>query len=909
MDYCSNCGAKLPEGADFCTVCGAKTVRQAVPVHQMPYQGQVPRQEMGTQQRTGPQYGWGQPPYGTQVAAGMGQQPPKKKNTAAKIVLAVLCVAVLAVAAVILIPKLTGDKETHTTEAAQQTTPAETTEQAADGPADAWMQALAGQLPALRQICSDGAKIAGTLAEATKTVYDVYRSGENAGTALGTYVPELEAQNRALDALQADLAAVKKALEAAPAPAGETGRAVQRQTEALLLQIGSAADDMLALSDFYIRQLELYLDHYGFMNDYEDDDYSNEYLEAFYGAVKGLQDDYRKMDKPALVARIWDMNTDQLTLLAQSLYYFYSGRNEVTLELYNFAELSDYYYTLDNKYNMQALDAMYNAFEMDRGLFSGIFSQTLQAAETACGGGAFDVSAGSASESFHAVYEIAGEVYPNTYAGLDSVVNLTFSTTREKQDVLIETEVVGFTQPQEQKVTLTQQPQYLMIKPPVLIDLPDLSSSRTTTLRLKITDNETGTVLVQESRQLTLYSLYDVFYTTNEFGVTAQFNLLGWMRPESEAVSVIKQTATRYLESLNSSWGILPGYQNGYGVSEEITTKLQVAAVQKAISELGVRYTNDAYSYAAHQHVLTPDQVLAQKSGICIETSLLMASCLQSMTLHPMIVLTPGHCQVAVETWSGSRQYYLIETTDLPYGGITIANNTIDWNGLFVNPADPSDAFWTDYLSGKDGEESFDGSDVFVIDCDLRTLMNLQGLESVQAELDIKAVEFDGGDLPDEEVEHGEPGYVTVSNNNGTFTVMAKDTATYSVFDNSVVISPLGTDDWPLLTVVRYQGTGTASDYLNAWYRANIEGNSRIAAFDGQIYSSEIYGETYYYIFYTETDEDDPSVTLYRTVYVRTLPDGLAVFAATEDVAESDETENVFYEGLGIAMSTFAPAG
>ena len=32
-----------------------------------------------------------------------------------------------------------------------------------------------------------------------------------------------------------------------------------------------------------------------------------------------------------------------------------------------------------------------------------------------------------------------------------------------------------------------------------------------------------------------------------------------------------------------------------------------------------------------------------------------------------MIIITPGHAQVALETWEGSGEYYLLETTKLPF--------------------------------------------------------------------------------------------------------------------------------------------------------------------------------------------------------------------------------------------------
>ena len=76
-------------------------------------------------------------------------------------------------------------------------------------------------------------------------------------------------------------------------------------------------------------------------------------------------------------------------------------------------------------------------------------------------------------------------------------------------DVLVTAEIPGFTQVYEQKVTLSPEMTYLMIKPPILSELPNLSSTKETQLILKVTDCATGDVLAQESKAIKLYSIYD----------------------------------------------------------------------------------------------------------------------------------------------------------------------------------------------------------------------------------------------------------------------------------------------------------------------------------------------------------------------------------------------------------------
>ena len=229
---------------------------------------------------------------------------------------------------------------------------------------------------------------------------------------------------------------------------------------------------------------------------------------------------------------------------------------------------------------------------------------------------------------------------------------------------------------------------------------------------------------MQESKPLKLYSIYDYKNYTDEFGIIQNDNILAWMTPESDGVLAVRRNAIGWLEyNLGASNGILPGYQPSYGYSAEEganITYIEVAAIQSAISAMGVRYNMGPYSLNASQRVLMPDAVLSSQSGICIETAVLMASVLQSANMHAMIVFTPGHAQVAVETWSNSGQYFLIETTTLPFDA---TQNDIS---SVIIPL--SNEEWESYLGQKAQQAQESGGMVYVVDCDLAKDLNIKGL-------------------------------------------------------------------------------------------------------------------------------------------------------------------------------------
>ena len=85
-----------------------------------------------------------------------------------------------------------------------------------------------------------------------------------------------------------------------------------------------------------------------------------------------------------------------------------------------------------------------------------------------------------------------------------------------------------------------------------------------------------------------------------------------------------------------------------------------------------------------------------------------MASVLQSADMHPMIVFTPGHAQVAVESWSGSGQYFLIETTNLPFDASVDDMNTL--TALY------SSEDWAEYLSQSSQKAQQSGGMVYIVD-------------------------------------------------------------------------------------------------------------------------------------------------------------------------------------------------
>lgn len=70
----------------------------------------------------------------------------------------------------------------------------------------------------------------------------------------------------------------------------------------------------------------------------------------------------------------------------------------------------------------------------------------------------------------------------------------------------------------------------------------------------------------------------------------------------------------------------------------------QVAAIYKAIAELGIRYISPPASFEnTGQKVRFPSDILNQRFGTCLDLVLLFAACCEQVGLHPLVLMHEGH--------------------------------------------------------------------------------------------------------------------------------------------------------------------------------------------------------------------------------------------------------------------------
>lgn len=86
------------------------------------------------------------------------------------------------------------------------------------------------------------------------------------------------------------------------------------------------------------------------------------------------------------------------------------------------------------------------------------------------------------------------------------------------------------------------------------------------------------------------------------------------------------------------------GALNGYQDKSRKRAWDQVAAIYRAIAELGIRYINPPASFEnTGQKVSFPAQIVAERFGTCLDLALLFAACCERAGLHPLLLMHEGH--------------------------------------------------------------------------------------------------------------------------------------------------------------------------------------------------------------------------------------------------------------------------
>lgn len=119
-------------------------------------------------------------------------------------------------------------------------------------------------------------------------------------------------------------------------------------------------------------------------------------------------------------------------------------------------------------------------------------------------------------------------------------------------------------------------------------------------------------------------------------------HIASFVVPNNPLLSRIKISAAQFLEKWTGSSQL-----DEYQTQNRNRVRAQVAAIYEALRSEGIVYSAPPVSFEkSGQRIRMADKVLSEKLGTCIDTSLLIASCIEACDIYPILVMTKGHVMV-----------------------------------------------------------------------------------------------------------------------------------------------------------------------------------------------------------------------------------------------------------------------
>src|SRR6185437_5090595 len=137
--------------------------------------------------------------------------------------------------------------------------------------------------------------------------------------------------------------------------------------------------------------------------------------------------------------------------------------------------------------------------------------------------------------------------------------------------------------------------------------------------------------------------------------------LAAFILPNDTAVMMILNRAAELLREHTGRSAF-----NGYQDKSRKRVWEQVAAIYRAIGELGIRYIVAPASFEnTGQKVRTPSDISAQRFGNCLDLALLFCACCEQVGLHPLVLMHEGHAYAGC--WLEERTLPEPSSDDLQY--------------------------------------------------------------------------------------------------------------------------------------------------------------------------------------------------------------------------------------------------
>jgi hypothetical protein len=278
-----------------------------------------------------------------------------------------------------------------------------------------------------------------------------------------------------------------------------------------------------------------------------------------------------------------------------------------------------------------------------------------------------DFSVDAIQVDYEYTSELISVLYPLYGSLLDDFIVMRITNENDQPaKVVVESEILGYSDKAVDTVVVDPGQTVEVRQNPRLIpeNIDKLNVDKPAKIEIGVTGLVNGEEkpIHRQTHDTLVYARRDWPWEIKGFTAQENFELLTSMvMPNDPAVEGLIRSAADYTDT-GTMW-------NGYGdyVNDEngdVWDRLQ--AIWRAESEVyDLTYISTMVSYAPGdvQRIRLPAEVLDQRSGNCIETSLLFASAAEALDMETALIRIPGHAFVAVRMDDQNANYYFIETT------------------------------------------------------------------------------------------------------------------------------------------------------------------------------------------------------------------------------------------------------
>src|SRR5579859_726311 len=254
--------------------------------------------------------------------------------------------------------------------------------------------------------------------------------------------------------------------------------------------------------------------------------------------------------------------------------------------------------------------------------------------------------------------------YPSYLAEQLSLFSVDYSSSSPRT-LLISLSIARFSQTQTQTVSAVATSQSSNFIPPLLDQvLQKLTSDETTSLHVEVTDTQRHLYYLDDP-PLLLHSRWLMQWVTAN-----RLKIAAWVTPNDSDVAQLLARAARRLPAQQSP---VPQGMIGYKTATPQQVIDQVDAIYEALRlDYDIQYVQASIPYSASttdtaptQEIKLPGEVLQQRSGMCVELTTLMASAVERIGLHAVIVIIPGHAFLGVAVIEDNRHIEYWDAVDM----------------------------------------------------------------------------------------------------------------------------------------------------------------------------------------------------------------------------------------------------